>query len=228
MTALLALTLTQPWATLVALGAKRYETRSWRTRYQGTLTIHAAKGFPAWARAECAEEPFATALGGLNSRDLPIGAIVAVAELVRCVPTDPPPPMIGKQEISFGDWSPGRWAWELKDVRALATPIPCRGALSLWPVRKEELAMIDEQFASEYPDHDYLDEAERAQIDFADPGGRSALRAATADNLRNLPCPNCLWPSRLTPVDVAQGYQCDSCADAAERGVDVVYYEEEA
>jgi len=55
---------------------------------------------------------------------------------------------------------------------------------------------------------------------FADPGGNSALRAATKSNPRNLPCPNCGEPNRLTPADRAQGYQCDSCADRAERGFD--------
>jgi hypothetical protein len=53
---------------------------------------------------------------------------------------------------------------------------------------------------------------------FADPGGRSALRAASRRNPRNLPCPNCQEPNRLTPADRARGYQCDSCADLAERG----------
>jgi hypothetical protein len=57
-------------------------------------------------------------------------------------------------------------------------------------------------------------------IDFADPGGRSALRAATEDNPRNLPCPHCGKADRLTPADRALGYQCDECADRTERGVD--------
>ena len=70
-----------------------------------------------------------------------------------------------------------------------------------------------------YHDGDY------DEIDFADPGGNSALRAATKDNPRNLPCPTCGWPNRLTPADEARGYQCDSCADANERGVDIYYYE---
>lgn len=48
--------------------------------------------------------------------------------------------------------------------------------------------------------------------DFADPGGDSALRAATKDNPRNLPCPSCGEPNRLTPKDVALGYQCNECA----------------
>lgn len=51
---------------------------------------------------------------------------------------------------------------------------------------------------------------------FADPGGRSSLRAASAKNPRNLPCPTCKCPNMLTPADVAQGYQCDICADTAE------------
>lgn len=53
---------------------------------------------------------------------------------------------------------------------------------------------------------------------FADPGGNSALRAASEDNPRNLPCPTCGAPNRLTPADRARGYQCDRCADLAERG----------
>ena len=55
---------------------------------------------------------------------------------------------------------------------------------------------------------------------FADPGGNSALRRATPDNPRNLPCPNCGAENVLTPEDRRRGYQCDRCADAAERGID--------
>lgn len=64
-------------------------------------------------------------------------------------------------------------------------------------------------------DDDYDDRS-----DFADPGGRSALRAATRRNPRNRPCPNCKAKNRLTSADVALGYQCDQCADRAERGGD--------
>ena len=62
-------------------------------------------------------------------------------------------------------------------------------------------------------------------LDFAEPGGNSALRAASSTNPRNQPCPNCGWPNRLTPADVSRGYQCDSCADALEQGRDICYYE---
>ena len=65
--------------------------------------------------------------------------------------------------------------------------------------------------------HPHEFDARRA---FANPGGASALRAATRRNPRNLPCPTCREPNRLTPADVARGYQCDRCADRAEAGVD--------
>jgi hypothetical protein len=77
--------------------------------------------------------------------------------------------------------------------------------------------MYDDDYR-DYDDDRQDDEEEREQ--FADPGGNSALRAATKDNPRNLPCPNCKTPNRLTPADRARGYQCDTCADRAERGWD--------
>lgn len=74
----------------------------------------------------------------------------------------------------------------------------------------------------EYHDHecgDYDPYDEDGAIDgvgFADPGGNSALRAATPGNPRNLPCPTCGRENVLTPIDRQRGYQCDRCADAAE------------
>ncbi len=70
-------------------------------------------------------------------------------------------------------------------------------------------------FEDEYEDEDLID-----GVGFADPGGRSSLRAETSSNPRNLPCPTCGVENRLTPKDVAAGYQCNSCADKAERGCD--------
>jgi len=51
---------------------------------------------------------------------------------------------------------------------------------------------------------------------FQNPGGNSALRASSRRNPRNLPCPTCKQPNRLTPADRARGYQCDSCASRDE------------
>jgi hypothetical protein len=67
----------------------------------------------------------------------------------------------------------------------------------------------------------YDDEITSGNVDdFADPGGGSALRAATKANPRNRSCPNCRKRNRLTPRDVQLGYQCDECAERAERGCD--------
>lgn len=63
----------------------------------------------------------------------------------------------------------------------------------------------------------YDDEEWAERVDmFADPGGRSALRRSSSRNPRNLPCPTCGEPNRLTPADKAKGYQCDTCADRDE------------
>ena len=79
-------------------------------------------------------------------------------------------------------------------------------------VLKEVMANI---IRENYNDGDY-DYDDRSM--FADPGGKSALRAATRDNPRKYPCPTCEQPNRLTPADVRRGYQCDECADRDERG----------
>ena len=61
---------------------------------------------------------------------------------------------------------------------------------------------------------DTYDDDDRSM--FADPGGRSALRASSKCNPRNLPCPTCGVANRLTPADVRHGYQCNACADRDE------------
>ena len=54
--------------------------------------------------------------------------------------------------------------------------------------------------------------------DFANPGGTSALRRATASNPRNQPCSQCGRQNVLTPKDKSLGYVCDICADRNELG----------
>lgn len=65
-------------------------------------------------------------------------------------------------------------------------------------------------------ERDDYDGFEGGDIVFADPSGRSSLRAESATNPRNLPCGTCGEPDTLTPKDKALGYQCDACADRAE------------
>lgn len=147
------LSLMQPWATLVSIGAKRIETRSWATKYRGPLAIHAGKGgLPAVTERElCASEPFAGALEMVGIRTIvggaPVnpafyrGSILCVCDLVDCVRITaenvPPEP-----ERSFGDYMPGRFAWHLTNVRMLSEPIPAKGMLGLWTPAPELLAEI--------------------------------------------------------------------------------------
>lgn len=125
-----ALTLTQPWATLVAIGAKKIETRSWHTFYRGPLVIHASKTFPAWAIACTVREPFRSALG-VSWRELPLGAALAVCRMVSCMPTELRN-NIPEPEHSFGDFAPGRAAWLLDDVHRFPEPLSMRGMQGLW------------------------------------------------------------------------------------------------
>lgn len=130
-----AITLTQPWATLVAIGAKKIETRSWATDYRGPLAIHAAKGFPVAARAVCTENYAIRATlrqAGIDVDELPRGVIVAVCRLVDCRRIRGKVDEPRYPEVCFGDYTPGRYAWILEDVRPVIPPVPARGALGLW------------------------------------------------------------------------------------------------
>lgn len=139
-----ALTLMQPWATLVLVGAKRIETRSWRVTYRGPLAIHAAKRFPKDAKDLCQAPGFSLALAG---EQLPLGVVLATCRLIACIPTrelqrnrtieaDPVANAsnleMTDQERLFGNYTPGRWAWLLSDVKPLQEPVPTKGALGLW------------------------------------------------------------------------------------------------
>lgn len=116
-----ALSLTQPWASLIAAGHKRYETRSWSTAYRGPIAIHAAKSIDRGACYEFGR--------WLDSPALPRGAVIAIALLSLVERTDHA--IVGSQERQFGDFSPGRFAWRLIDVRAIE-PQPALGHLGIW------------------------------------------------------------------------------------------------
>lgn len=141
-----AITLTQPWASLVAMSAKRMETRSWGTLYRGPLAIHAAMKFPRDAKALCWRAPFADCLNaaGLNSIDkIPLGAVLATTTLIDCVQMGGIVAQTPRQlcraynvgyypEGEFGDFAVGRWAWIFGPTTVLKPPIPAKGALGLW------------------------------------------------------------------------------------------------
>jgi activating signal cointegrator 1 len=142
------LSLTQPWATLMTLGKKRYETRSWSTKYRGLVAIHAAKGFPRECRALCEVWPFSKYVTAADH--LPRGFIVAVAELTDVIPTEDftasllkPDHVDDLEEVNFGNYAPDRFAWKFIDIRALKTPVLCRGSLGL-----RKLDLVTEQLVT--------------------------------------------------------------------------------
>lgn len=151
-----ALSLWQPWASCIAVGAKRNETRGKRTHHRGLLAIHAAK---KWSRelAGTAEDfvrrhhvplPGVYAWRGSRERHqlerpLPLGAVVAVATLADCVRMTTE--WIEQQtdlERALGNYQPGRWGWVLEDVRPLAKPLPLKGRQSLWKLPDETARTI--------------------------------------------------------------------------------------
>ncbi len=126
------LTLFQPWASAIALGLKKIETRGWKTSYRGPLAIHAARAepFPLEGVPELPAGPY------------PLGALVAVCLLEDCSPALMAP---SELEGRLGSYGPGRYAWCLKAVRALARPIPFRGQLGLFPIDEKTIRQIREQ-----------------------------------------------------------------------------------
>jgi hypothetical protein len=118
----------QPWASAVALGHKRIETRSWGTKWRGKLVIHAGK------RWTVEEQMAGQRLMKFDARleRPPRGVILAVVELVDCV--DMTPFWVESQtekERELGGFLPGRHAWLLRNVQELAKPIPYKGGQGL-------------------------------------------------------------------------------------------------
>jgi hypothetical protein len=127
-----ACSLWQPWASAIALGLKRIETRGWSTKYRGPIAIHAAKRWSADQREFAVVEH---TLGRLP-KSVPLGAIVATCMLVDVRSTSELLAVgaVGPVEKIYGDYSPGRYGWILEDVVALESPTPFPGMQGLFNV----------------------------------------------------------------------------------------------
>jgi len=122
-----AISLWQPWATLMAIGSKRNETRSWPTSHRGPLAIHAAKKWDGHLKRLCTLPPYNEHLSKFDPDDLPRGAIVCVVNVIDCVKiTDTNAPI--DDENNFGDYTPGRFMWITNNVRRLPEAVPFVGA----------------------------------------------------------------------------------------------------
>ena len=131
-----AITLWQPWASLIAIGAKKYETRSWPTNYRGLLAIHAAAKAPKTEMELCEIEPFKSSLrraGIISANELPLGSVIAIANLVDCIYISKEfiKAILDTVEYGFGDYEISRYAWKLEGVRPI-NPIPAKGMQRIW------------------------------------------------------------------------------------------------
>jgi len=137
-----ALTLWEPYATLIAAGFKEVETRGWYTSYRGELAIHAGKSKAVGE--DMSRITFALAHHGFELPELVYGAVLCVVRLVACVPTalvevSAPklrPAFAPKRgwefERQFGNYDAGRWAWILTGLRCYHPPVPANGSRKLW------------------------------------------------------------------------------------------------
>jgi activating signal cointegrator 1 len=143
-----ALTLRQPFASLVVAGLKKIETRSWAPKYRGRIAIHAGGSLsPAEARG-CHLPPFGRALASLEhdtSHDLPRGAVLGEVTLVDCLRMSTSTGLSGHLNISpgvdprlrgderaFGVYAVDRWAWLLADPIPYEATVHVQGQLGLW------------------------------------------------------------------------------------------------
>jgi hypothetical protein len=160
------LSLHQPWASLLASGAKCVETRSRPLPHRGPLLIHATK---TWGPdlAEIAVGPHfraaleragivfeATEEACMRGWGMPFGAIVGRVDVVECYPTErvkvdagvltayempttPPWLGVGPAEHAFGSYSPRRFAILCRNPVRFANPVPYRGERGLFDVPDE-------------------------------------------------------------------------------------------
>jgi len=130
-----ALTISQPFASMIATGEKFVENRRWSTTYRGPLAIHAGRGSQYLDRAEL--------------RRWPTGCVLAVGTLLACWPLGglrraARGCVIARSAVTVGDvldhrHTEGPWCWILVDVRRYRDPIPALGSQGLWDWNEPEL-----------------------------------------------------------------------------------------
>lgn len=146
-----ALSLWQPWASLVAMGHKCVETRCWKTSYRGEMAIHsAAKLPPKWRGGSSRTDPFRDELADVFCvrrdrddrcgqhvdgvlRSLPYGKVLCIVRLMGVEETSGMMrESLPQRELIFGNYEDGRYAWYLQIVEVFETPIPAKGNRMLW------------------------------------------------------------------------------------------------
>lgn len=146
-----AICLHQPLATLVAIGAKRWETRGRDFHYRGPIAIcSTAKPPDGWLdRRHCF--PFRL---HLKDCPLPMGCVLGVVDIKNTMPTlaflqthcgRPEHRLWLPDEITFGDYGPDRYAWKLENPRKLAIPVPVKGKQFIFHLPPEVEQLVTQQ-----------------------------------------------------------------------------------
>lgn len=142
------LSIYQPWAQLIALGEKRFETRTWMAGWhRGLLGIHVSK---RWTHEEryFLTQPFyrdALARHGYGNGELPRGCLLAVVNLRAIFHVEDMRHDLTPQEEAFGNYADGRWAWLMENARLLPEPIPMNGKTGLFKVQIPVEALMESE-----------------------------------------------------------------------------------
>ncbi len=119
-----AITLWQPWASLIMFGPKRVENRTWRPKYTDLpcrLAIHAGA-----KEEKTVSEAVLKVLEGMPPAHWNNSAILGTALLTTIVHSAEDLPEDQRM------WFVGPIGWVLEDIRPLRFPLPCKGAQGLW------------------------------------------------------------------------------------------------
>ena len=134
-----ALSLKQPWASLIASGQKTIETRVWSTEYRGDLLICASKRADTNMMKMFNDmfSPFSDISQKLN---FPLGQALCIAELYDCKPMTEADEAKALCEV----YGTGRWkakSFFLKNIRRIK-PFPVNGELGIFEAKIDHLIEI--------------------------------------------------------------------------------------
>lgn len=137
-----ALSIRQPWASLIIKAGKNVENRDWKTGYRGRVLVHAAKGMTRAEHEDAlafaveailadprnSEKPRKTTLRklGFAFEDLQRGGIIGSVEIVDCVKSSDSP------------WFVGSYGFMLRDPKPLPFT-PWKGQLGFFEVPESAL-----------------------------------------------------------------------------------------
>ena len=128
-----AFTVYQPYAYAIIAGLKQYETRPRKTHIRGRVAVHAGRLDEVHATKHLSGNDFWALMAEIGGKtDLPRGAVLGTVEIVDCVPVEEIIHTLSERERLLGDYSPGRFAWVLKNPVAFSMPVPAKGKQGWW------------------------------------------------------------------------------------------------